>query len=507
MSKKNVPAALRLAARYLPLLIMAAGAALRLAGIVSFPPGLNQDEASAGYDAWAILNYGIDRAGCRLPVLLTAWGSGQNALYSYLAMPFIALLGPGKLALRLPAALLGCASLPLFYHAAERTAGRKTALWTLAALAFDPWHIMLSRWALESNILPFFLLLGVSLLISSEKRPGLLPAAAAAFALALYAYGTAFIFLPFFLTASCAVLIRGKRIGARYILMSAAVFALIAAPVTLCNVRNVLKMGETSLLGLTLPRLTQTRQSETASFSAANFASLLKLLLRQDDGLPWNSPGGFGQLYSVPGLLFALLGLGEYVYRLRAKKTERGEIYVFIALCSSLAASFFIRVNVNRMNMIYLPLIWYQGRGLSLTGRRIALSAAQAAALLTAAGLFAGFYFGAYAQRLSPLFFGGLGEAIEYAEELDGGEIWISGRVNMPYIFALFYSRTPPGEFIESVVYEDPDAAFRQVRAFGSFRFGDSPPPGAVYIAPAGAEKGAAAARFDNYTVARTGKN
>ena len=261
------------------------------------------------------------------------------------------------------------------------------------------------------------------------------------------------------------------------------------------------------LLGLTLPRLTQTRQSETASFSAANFASLLKLLLRQDDGLPWNSPGGFGQLYSVPGLLFALLGLGEYFYRLRAKKTERGEIYVFIALCSSLAASFFIRVNVNRMNMIYLPLIWYQGRGLSLTGRRIALSAAQAAALLTAAGLFAGFYFGAYAQRLSPLFFGGLGEAIEYAEELDGGEIWISSRVNMPYIFALFYSRTPPGEFIESVVYEDPDAAFRQVRAFGRFRFGDSPPPGAVYIAPAGAEKGAAAARFDNYTVARTEKN
>ncbi|MBP5166138.1 MAG: glycosyltransferase family 39 protein, partial [Oscillospiraceae bacterium] len=378
MNKTDISAALKRAARYLPLLIMAAGAALRLAGIASAPPGLNQDEASAGYDAWAILYSGIDRAGCRLPVLLTAWGSGQNALYSYLAMPFIALLGLGKLSLRLPAALLGCASLPLFYSLSARTAGKKTALWTLAALAFNPWHIMLSRWALESNILPFFLLLGTALLMRSGKKPALLPAAAAAFARALYAYGTAFIFLPFFLAASCAVMIRRKDVSARYILISAAVFALIAAPITLCNIRNVLKMDETSLLGLTLPRLTQTRQSETMAFSASNFFSLLKLLWRQDDGLLWNSPGGFGQLYSVPGLLFALIGLGEYVFRLCGKRAKKEEIFVFIALCSSLAASFFIRVNVNRMNMIFLPLIWYQGRGLSLTGRRAASAAVTA---------------------------------------------------------------------------------------------------------------------------------
>ncbi|MBP5167346.1 MAG: hypothetical protein ILP09_08840, partial [Oscillospiraceae bacterium] len=117
---------------------------------------------------------------------------------------------------------------------------------------------------------------------------------------------------------------------------------------------------------------------------------------------------------------------------------------------------------------------------------------------------FANFYFGAYAKSLSPMFFEGLGEATEYAMELDDdGEIWISGRVNMPYIFALFYSRTPPEEFIESVVYADPEAAFRQVSAFGRFRFGDSPPRGALYIAPAGAEKGTPLERFDNYCVAR----
>ena len=37
-------------------LLLLAGFALRLLLIGSLPYGLNQDEASAGYDAWALLN-------------------------------------------------------------------------------------------------------------------------------------------------------------------------------------------------------------------------------------------------------------------------------------------------------------------------------------------------------------------------------------------------------------------------------------------------------------------
>lgn len=490
------------AAVYLPAAIIAAGVLLRIISLASFPPGLNQDEASAGYEAWALLNYGIDRAGSGWPVLFTAWGSGQNVLYSYLAMPFIALMGLNETALRLPAALLGCGTLPLFYFAAKHAAGKKTALWMLAALSFNPWHITISRWALESNILPFFLLLGLFLLMRAEERPICLPCAAAAFALGLYAYGTAFIFLPFFLVAAGAVLLKRKSAGARTWIVSAAVFVLIALPVTLCNIRNAAGMGEMKLLWMTLPRLTQTRQSETMAFSGGNFVSLLRLLVKQNDGLLWNSPGRFGQLYGLPGLVLAALGTAQYIYELCRKKAPKGEVFVFLALCSCFAASFFIRVNVNRMNMIFLPLIWFQGRGLRALGRIRFVSLPAAAALLASAALFAGFYFGAYAGRLSPLFFEGLGDAIKYSQEQDG-EIWISTRVNMPYIYALFYTRTPPADFIESAEFIDPDSAFRHVRSFGRFRFGDTPAEGAVYIAPAGTEWGRELARFDNYIVAR----
>ena len=83
------------------------GAAVRLVWLGDVPLGLNQDEASIGYEAWALLEHGVDRHGYRYPVHFIAWGSGQNALYAYLAMPFIEFLGLNVVAVRLPQALLG----------------------------------------------------------------------------------------------------------------------------------------------------------------------------------------------------------------------------------------------------------------------------------------------------------------------------------------------------------------------------------------------------------------
>ena len=59
--------------KWLPfVLIFLLAAGLRLWAFGTVPGGLNQDEASIGYDAWSILHYGIDRNGIRLPVHLIA---------------------------------------------------------------------------------------------------------------------------------------------------------------------------------------------------------------------------------------------------------------------------------------------------------------------------------------------------------------------------------------------------------------------------------------------------
>lgn len=81
--------------------VLFSGILVRLIDFPNHPSGLNQDEASIGYDAWSILNYGIDRNGVSYPVHLVAWGSGQNALYAYLSMPFIALFGLNVFSVRI----------------------------------------------------------------------------------------------------------------------------------------------------------------------------------------------------------------------------------------------------------------------------------------------------------------------------------------------------------------------------------------------------------------------
>ena len=76
-------------------------------GLDSIPP-IKPDEAGNAYGAYCLLETGGDRWGARWPLLLEALGQCdyRSALYAYLTIPFVALLGPDQLALavRLPAA-------------------------------------------------------------------------------------------------------------------------------------------------------------------------------------------------------------------------------------------------------------------------------------------------------------------------------------------------------------------------------------------------------------------
>ena len=492
------------------LLIILIGSALRLVLLGQYPAGLNQDEASSGYEAWALLHYGMDRNGVTAPVLFISWGSGQNVLYSYLSMPFIALFGLNAFSVRLLAGLAGCASLPIFYLLAKKLRGGLFGLLALFVLAVNPWHIMLSRWALESNLLPFFLLLGIWFLVLSRERPWFLSISVGMFGISLYAYGTAFIFLPSFLVMSFALLVKRKALRWRPFLLAAVLFLVIALPISICNILNILHLGEIKILGVTLPALTQIRQKSTMSggFSAAiqNLWAFLRLLYTQSDGLPWNSVKGFGLFYGVPGLFVAALGFISLLYDLKKRKVSDSEFFMLFAFLSSLIAAFLIDININRINMAFLPIIYFQAVGLffltRIWGRRVTCVIVPAMALVCF--LFSLHYFTDVQKTLSVSFFEGFGGAIRYAETLDKDTVWITTEVNAPYIYVLFYNKIPPGDFQRSVQYINPDSAFRQVAGFGKYRFGGPrPETNAVLILHRANTSGyAIEAIFGNYAVA-----
>lgn len=455
----------------LPLLLLL-GCALRLFALGKIPGGLNQDEASALYDAWALLRYGIDRNGYAWPVLLRAWGSGQNILYSVLSMPFIALFGLNTLAGRLPMAVLGCVSLPLFWAMARTERGESCALWVLLALTVNPWHVLLSRWALESNLLPFMLLLGVYLLQRTEEREEWLIAAAAVFALSLYAYGTAYFFLIIFLPFASLLLWRKKTVSLKIFLLSLCVFITLALPVSLCQLRNALRLGEGRFLFFSLPELAEGRQNATSILGGGsykqNIRKLLLLLWSQNDGLIWNYAGKYGLLYGKSGFLLSLAGVG---FALK----DRKEHWLLLWLFCAFIACGCVEVNVNRTNMLFLPLVFFQGVALFKFGEALKQPALVALPLLIAAFFFARFCFTDYADQVAPCFYDGLQEAIEDASEREKETKFCSYSVNMPYIFVLFTEKIPPQTYLSSVEYMNPDSAFEWVSSLEGWHFGSVP--------------------------------
>lgn len=191
-------------------IIVMFAAILRLWGISTNPPSLSWDEVSIGYNAYTMLHFGMDEHGVRMPIgAFAAYGDYKPTFPVYVTVPFVALFGLSELAVRLPSALFGIATVLLLYFFVKEllnNEGQKTGsnkqhnrllftdycpLLSAALLAISPWHIMLSRAGFEANIATFFVLLGVYLIVSARRKPGLWIYAFLPFAAGMYTFNSA----------------------------------------------------------------------------------------------------------------------------------------------------------------------------------------------------------------------------------------------------------------------------------------------------------------------------
>jgi len=465
---------------------MLVGLVLRAWRFGTLPPGLNQDEASTAYDAFAIIHHGVDRHGNWLPVMLVSWGSGMYSLAAYLEAPFVGLFGLSVWSARLPFLLAGMAALPLFFALLRDTLDLRTARIGVVLLALCPWHIMVSRWALDSNLFPFVFLAGAWLLVRSTTRPRLLPAAAFVFGLTLYSYGTAYVVVPAFLAM---VLLHGLRHRVwpwRIAAASALTFAGTATPIVLYLLVNrfgwrTIRTPFFSIPHLTgLPRYRSVGNLDVLSLDFlrrawANLVTALHLFVSQDDGQIWNAVPGYGVLYR-PSTFLAAAGL----VLLLARKLRRGggasssdPAWPLLAwTLAALLLTVFVPANINRLNVAMFPFVYCTAVAASALWRRRAVAVLLTGLLLVSSGGFAAAYFGSYREAAVAPFFASFGEALRHAAAQTPGELCVTDEVNMPYIFALFYNREDPRLFARTVTYVNPGAEFESVRSFGRYQFG-----------------------------------
>jgi 4-amino-4-deoxy-L-arabinose transferase-like glycosyltransferase len=453
--------------------------ALRLYRFTSVPGGINQDEADAGYEAYSLLHTGADKWGFHLPVYFVSWGTGQNVLQSYLSIPFVALFGLNAFSVRIVPALLGILTVPLMYDTARKLYNPTVGVLAALFVAVAPWHIMLSRWGLESDLLPFFMLLAVCIWIyafEDARFRWLLPFVLVPFAFALYAYAISAV--PIGLMIVGFALVYRQEIGREWArcLAGLASFVVLAGPLLAFMLLNTVLRNDMAILAvmqpaflrsheawlthlpITVPLLPVTRISQVSTGGPL-------LTLQQNlpflthgfaDGLPWNTLPGFLPLgflfipFALPGLFFTLRG--------REKRHKLLAIWFFAAL----SVLFIAPLNGNRGNALFLPLlvlsavtIWQISQWVrNKVAQRLILVAVALAALVYG-GLFAVAYFHQQNQNVYNTFNIGFNTALSaaLAHQQHGELIVISSRINLNYVYTIFYLHANPTDFQKHVVY------------------------------------------------------
>ena len=235
-------------------LILILGIFVRVWKFNQVPPGLHQDEASIGLEAYDLLHFGVDRNGDSFPVNFTSWGDGMDALYGYVLIPFMT-MGLTPFATRLPILLSALLTLPLVYYIAKKTLGQTFALLAMLLLAISPWHILMSRWGINENILPFVFVAGFVCLLRSTIKNYWLIVSAIFFALCIYAYGAMYVAISVFLFCAIPILIWSKRVRVRVLLAGLVVFLILVLPIFLFILVNAFGWDSIHLGIFTVPRL------------------------------------------------------------------------------------------------------------------------------------------------------------------------------------------------------------------------------------------------------------
>lgn len=126
------------------------------------PPGLNGDEIPFGYSAYSVLKTGRDENGKFLPLTFQSVGDYKNPLPVYLMILSIKLFGFNDFSVRFPNAFFGTLMIPVFFlFLIKIFKDKRIGLLGTLFLTFSSWHIFYSRYAYETLIASFFVMLGI----------------------------------------------------------------------------------------------------------------------------------------------------------------------------------------------------------------------------------------------------------------------------------------------------------------------------------------------------------
>lgn len=462
------------------ILVLIIGFVVRLYHLGSLPIGLNQDEAYAGYEAYSLLNYGMDSHGYVNPVYFISWGSGMNVLYSYLTIPFLLLTGNHLtvFAIRLPQAVFSCLALIAFYFLLKKLFSNKwKALLGLFVFAVTPWHIMLSHWGLESNIAPSFLLFGLLFWIMGMENSKFFILSALMYGLSLYAYAPLWMAVPVILLLQFSYSVYCKKFKwDKLFFLAVVLLFILALPLILFLLINNGFLPEIKTGLISIPKLLEYRGGEISlsniQLSAYNFYNLLAT---QNDNLIWNSTPEFGLYYkfSIVFIVIGLCSISKTAIRSIKAKSYNPRTFIFCnVLVSIIFALLISNINVNKINMIHIPLLICCVQGIITASsflKRPIYSYVIFAYLVCFIAFFS-FYNTIYNVYIQEPFQYGVEDSVNAALSRTTSKIYINS--NIFYSNVLFATKIPVTDYLATVKYNPELSVDSTPISFDKFVFG-----------------------------------
>ncbi len=469
--------------------ILILAAILRFYKLSSAPPSISWDETAVGYNAWTILHWGKDEWGKTLPLIFKSFEDDKHPVHIYLTVPTIAVFGLNELGVRASSALFGVLNVAIIFFLGKKIFDSSWAgLIASLILTISPYNIHFSRFNHELNFAIFFFMLGFYLILKGlEKRNYLIVLGFASLGLDLLAYQSATVLVPPLLLLITIIYFKDLLKDKKYFFAGLLAFFIFVS----------LFFVEPALLG-------GARFKQTSSPQERNIQAITKKYLEhfsynflfvQGDSNPRLS-GQTGTFYKVD-IVFLIIGVIALIWGIFRGKKEYLIVLAW-ALLAPIPASVTSEAP-HAARAMFMTGSWHLIAALGVftiikmfKNRYIKVAVGLLITGILGVSLFGYIrnYFGVYTKRYAIEWQYGMKQVVEFVKahpEYD--EVYMTPERQQPYIFYLFYLKTPLSLYLKTVKYNETQSRpANTVAGYSKYHFGlwdpiDSQPiPHVLYV-------------------------
>lgn len=476
--------------RVLLFLIIVLAFSLRVYKLGEVPPSISWDEAAVGYNAWTIANFGRDEYGKTLPLYFQSFADDKHPIHIYITAFFVKLFGLSEVTTRLPAAVFGVLNVILIFFLARILFSDETiALSSALFLAISPWNIHFSRFNHEANFALFFFMLAILLFYKYLKRGKYyLTFSVISFAISFITYHPAKILVPL-------VFILLNILHWKKIIQSKTSFLIPLLPIAIFA---AILFFNPQLLGIA--RINQTSLgkeaiSKTKLFKLTNNELLGRINLTYEQ-YTWHFQSDYlfvtgdknprlssqtGEFYKIDAL-FLIIGLVYLIY----KRSRSGLLVMGWALLAPLPSALVAEAPHAARSMFVMG-SWHiiSALGFAFIISFIQKPIFKITVIIVGVSIlgfslyrYLSYYYGEYATRYAIEWQYGMKQIVEYVKEhKEYEQVFMTDVRSQPYIFFLYYLKTPLPEFLNTVIYNNTiSKSYNTVSIFDKYYFGGGDP-------------------------------